>query len=295
MTPLLIRGRLGMGDNIMQRAVVREVTDYFDVYLETPWPELVRDLRIKCVQRPTVLRTQTKNAARPTQVWHQQPAGVLPKVVGCASQPRGTMLQGLCDSLGIDPTNVTFDLPQFKQTHKRRKYIVARPATMRKEWPAAARNPRPEYLAMAAAAARAAGFSVVSVADLEPGAEWALEPLPDADETYHAGELHVEDLMALIGGAAGVISGVGFAAPAAVAYRVPLFLIYGGSGAFDGPLRIFDPRMPTGNVTHVIPDRFCLCAERNHATCDKRITSIAKQIDQWLVGLNARAKTAVVA
>ena len=296
MNSILLRGRLGLGDNVYQRAAVRELVDKYRVYLETPWPQLYADLPIQCVKRPTTLRTQSKNASRVDLVWYAPPTGLMPRVVGYAGS-KGTMLQGLFDSLLINPPSVTFDLPAFDipvfaRPASSRAYVVIRPATVRKEWPAEARNPLPEYIALAASKLRA-HFDIVSVADLSPGAEWALPPLPYADESYHAGELGVEDLMGLVAGAAGVVAGVGWAIPAAVAYRVPLFVIYGGSGVHDGPQRIFDHRMPTELVHHAIPDRFCLCANRSHS-CDKRIGNIERQLDEWIVGLVAREQAAVV-
>ena len=288
-TPILIRGPVGLGDTVYLRCAVREITDRFDVYLETVWPQLFGDLPVRCVRRTTKLRAQERNAARPGLVWHAPPA--IPSTRVHYAGSRGTMLQGLFDGLGLRPDRITFDLPQFAPAPARRPYVVIRPATVRKEWPALARNPRPEYLAMAAEALRHR-FDIVSVADLAPGVEWPLLPLPYADETFHSGELQVEQLMALVAGAAGVVAGVGWAAPAAVAYQVPMFLIYGGSGAHDGPARIFDPRMPTGLVNYALPDRFCLCSDRQHR-CDKEISTIESQLARWAVGLAARATPAM--
>lgn len=292
MTPLLIRGRQGLGDCIYSRSVIREVVEQFDVYLETPWPQIFGGLPIKCVRRPTVLRTQEKNAKRGDLTWYVPPTGIEPKVVHYAGS-KGTMLEGLCATLGVRPPVLTFDLPTFAPWPGKRPYVVVRPATVRREWPASSRNPRPDYLALAADRLRE-HFDVVSVADLVPNVEWPVLPLPYADETFHAGELAVEQLMALVQGAAGMVAGVGWAVPAAVAYRTPLFLIYGGSGQHDGRHRIFDSRMPSENVHHAIPDRFCLCANRSHS-CDKRISTIERQVDQWAMGLAARGSPAMAA
>jgi hypothetical protein len=289
---LLIRGRVGLGDQIYQRAIVRELTTRYNVYLETPWPQLVRDLPIRCVKRPTTLRTQAKNAARPDAVWYTPPSGLKPVVAGYAGHS-GTMLAGFCATLGVNPARITFDLPAFERFSFPRPYVVVRPATIRKEWPAAARNPLPQYLRYATEAVRDK-FAVISVADLDPAHEWPLEPLPHADVSFHRGELPVERLMALIAGASGVITGVGWALPAAVAYRVPLFAIFGGCGQHDGPSRVFDPRMPTGSVTNAIPERLCMCANRQH-DCDKRIATLGFQVEQWALGLRPRSEASMAA
>lgn len=293
MTAVLLRGRHGLGDNIYQRAIVRELAIQRSVYLQTPYPQFVSDLPIKCVRMDATLRTQRKNMERLVHVWHVPPSNLRPQVIGYAGS-KGSMLQGFCDSAGVALERVTFDLPSFGPPRQpARPYIVLRPATIRKEWAAPARNPDPAYLVLAAELLRP-HFDIVSVADLAPEAEWALEPLPYADERYHAGELGLEDLMTLIEGAAGVVAGVGWVVPAALAYRVPLFLIYGGSGHHDGPDRIFDPRLPMGLVHHAIPDNFCRCANRQHE-CDKRIATIGFQVEQWAMGLRASRSTAVAA
>ncbi len=41
---MLIKGMMGLGDNIYSRAFVK---NYPGAYLETPWPELYRDLDVK--------------------------------------------------------------------------------------------------------------------------------------------------------------------------------------------------------------------------------------------------------
>jgi hypothetical protein len=271
--------------------VLRELTKTHEVWLSTPWPQLVADLPVRCVRIETALRTQVRNMAQVAN-WATPPRGLTAHPVTYTGRA-GTMLQGLCDALGVQTDRLTFDLPAFAPDRKRPPYIVIRPATLRTEWPAASRNPLPEYLAVAAERLRK-DFHIVSVADLKPGVEWPVLPLPYADETLHAGELGVEQLLALIAGAAGVVGGVGWLVPAAVAYRVPLFLIYGGWGRDNGPDRIFDARMPAGLVHEAIPERFCRCADRNHA-CDRRIGDIEGQLEQWAVGLSARRAPAMAA
>lgn len=282
-------GMQGLGDNLYQRAVIREVPG--EHYLLTAWPQLYSDLpQIRCVRPDTRLRTQAKNAGRPDLRWAAAPrASALP--VHYVNQG-GTMLQALCRAFGVNPKQITFDGPQFDQP-QREPYIVVRPATLRSEWRADGRNPRPEYLQRAVDALRDR-FRVVSVADLQPGQEWAVEPLPYADESYHAGELQVEQLLALVAGAAAVVGGVGWLVPAAVAYRVPMLLLYGGWGAANGPQRIFDVRMDTSLIQQVLPDRFCMCSDRSHA-CDKTISNLDRHLERFAVRLAARRQPAVAA
>ncbi len=277
---LLVHGMLGLGDNIYQRAVIREVgAARDDVYLATAWPQLYADLPVKCVQVRTRLRTQAKNAARTDLSWHHPPTAARQMRWHYVGQP-GSILRCLSAPMRVRPR--VFDLPRFPAP-SREPYIVVRPATVRSEWRAESRNPHPGYLDRAVQALRGR-FRIVSVADLQDGAEWPAEPLPYADERYHAGELSLEQLLGLVAGAAGVVGGVGWIVPAAVAYRVPLLLVFGGWGAHNGPARIFDAPMDVGQVQMALPDRFCMCSSARHA-CDKRIEDFDAHADAFAVRL----------
>lgn len=286
---MFYRGMLGLGDNLYQRAVIREVPG--DHHLITAWPQLYADLpRIRCVRPDTRLRTQVKNVRRPDLRWAVPPAPP-PRHVHYVGQP-GSMLAALCRSFDVRPKRITFDAPRFEQT-AREPYIVVRPATVRSEWRADGRNPDPQYIARAVDALRRQ-YRVVSVADLAAGAEWPVEPLPYADEHFHAGELQLEQLLALVAGAAAVVGGVGWLVPAAVAYQVPMLLLFGGWGAANGPQRIFDPRMDTSRIHQVLPDRFCMCGSWRHA-CDKTITNLDEHLERFTLRLAAQRPPAVAA
>lgn len=291
--PLFVHGMLGLGDNIYQRAVIRELAQTREIWLKTPWPQLYADLPVRSVRPETKLRTQARNVAQ-WSAWARPPRGLAEQRISYAGR-EGTMLEGLCAALGVKADRLTFDLPRSFSGcgEDRPAYIVIRPASVRAEWPAAARNPLPEYLALAAETLRK-DFRIVSVADLAPAVEWPVLPLPYADETFHAGELGVEQLLALVAGAAGVVGGVGWLVPAAVAHQVPMFLIFGGWGRDNGPKRIFDRRMRTGLIEQAVPQRFCLCGNREHA-CDKRIDGIEEQLQRWRLGLLARGSPAMAA
>ena len=152
----------GLGDNIYQRAVVRALPGIN--YLRTPWPQLYADLpNIRCVRPATRLRTQAKNAARAWN-WATPPASLAPRKADYVRHP-GTMLEGLCAAYGVSLPAVTFDLPVCGApcipgeyiVGAPRKYVVIRPATVRAEWRADARNPDTQALYAAALAARHEG------------------------------------------------------------------------------------------------------------------------------------------
>ena len=60
--PLFIEGMLGLGDNIYQRAFVKQLPA--GTYIRTAWPELYEDLPVLPVRSFTTLRTQRKNEYR---------------------------------------------------------------------------------------------------------------------------------------------------------------------------------------------------------------------------------------
>ncbi len=42
--PIYIRGMHGMGDCIHQRAVIRQLLDRHEIWLETSWPQIYHDM-----------------------------------------------------------------------------------------------------------------------------------------------------------------------------------------------------------------------------------------------------------
>lgn len=277
-----LQGMLGLGDNLYQRAVIRELGK---TVLLTPWPQIYSDLPVYCMRPSTRLRTQAKNAARNDLHW-TEPGRIQSRVrwSRIGYNGHGTMLAGLLHSAGINPDRIDLNGPPVMSSRTGR-YLVVRPCTIRHEWRADARNPNPDYLCRAVDALRHE-YTIISVADLEPGHEWAVAPLPFAHETYHRGELLVEQLLGLIGGSAGLIGGVGWLLPAALAYQRPMLLIHGGWGHANGPQRIFDPRIDISRVVQAMPDNYCHCNNKLH-DCDKTITQIDARIDEFTAALAA--------
>lgn len=274
---MFIGGMKGLGDNIYQRAFVKALRG--DVWLETPWPELYKDLpNVHFVRPNTHLRTQAKNIDRYDK-W-ETPKGPRTNI----AYGRLGIINGMHNC--FNAVNQDFDLPDFGESPVKGDYIVVRPVTVRSEWRAEARNPLPEYVAVAAAMARARGYKVVSVADLLPQQEWALSPLPEADLTYHKGELSVSQLMALTIGAKAVIGGIGWIVPAAIASHIPALIVCGGQGGFNSPELITHSSMDLTKIEFLVPDNFCLCSQKEH-NCDKRISEYEQRIAKWFDGLSS--------
>jgi hypothetical protein len=179
-------------------------------------------------------------------------------------------------SFGVKPA--AFDLPPLPPSPESGKYVVVRPATVRSEWRADTRNPDPLYIYKAAAKAIERGYRVISVADLQEGAEWVTGDLPPAHVEYLYGQLPVEQLLALVANAAAVIGGIGWLVPAALAAKVPAWIICGGQGGYNAPELI----TPGGqsNITFAVPDNFCRCRLKQH-NCDKRISDYDSKLTDW--------------
>lgn len=277
-----VTGMFGLGDNIFQRAIVREMGP---IHLVTSWPQLYTDLKnVECIPASTTLRTQSKNLARHWP-WAVPARRYDTRMRIGYDANAGTLLERYLFSARMDMQRpITFDLPSvwpYVNIRADRPFVLVRPATVRKEWHAASRNPRPEYIAQAALSAKQNGFTVICVADLVPGEEELVGPMPYYDTGYLNGELRVEDLMWAVQHAAGVIGGVGWLLPAALAYRTPMLCVWGGWGRMNGPARVLDRRIDTSKLVRAVPDNLCGCNDSAH-DCDKTITNFRRYIDEFL-------------
>jgi hypothetical protein len=282
----------GLGDNIYSRPFVRAATAKYEVQLETPWPELYADLAIKFVRGARKLRTQQKNIARQSaDVW-SNPVPQRQLQVGypglewlsiiAALEQRWSRLH-----IKFDPR--LFDLPDMGASPiaSDKPIAVVRPVTVRSEWRNEARNPRPEYVAMLSGALMAT-HTVVAVADLAPGEEWAVGELPPAHRYFVHGELAVRELLALVRDADLVLGGVGWIVPAGLALKVKTFVVLGGHGGHNAPIKITDPRLDLSRIGFAVPEKFCRCTNMLH-NCDKMIADPLGQFLHWQHSLRAAA------
>lgn len=279
--PVVVRGMRGLGDNIYQRPFVKALVARGDaVYLQTPWPELYEDIAgVRFLRDQTPLRTQARNLERqPAGRWSAPPARAreIRVAYGAASFRRGSITDAMRQCFGVEPA--AFDLPPARAPRLHGSGIaVARPVTERGEWRNPARNTLPEHVN------RIAGFlmrdyCVISVADLQEGAEWLVGDEPPAHQQFHRGELGVLELLGLIASAAVVVGGVGWIVPAAIAAQVPLFCILGGQGGHNAPEKITDANlMRLDRARFAEPDRFCRCESMRH-DCDKVNSRL---LEQW--------------
>lgn len=269
MQDVVIKGMLGLGDNIYQYPVIKELSKHCRVHLKTPWPQIYSDLNIRCVPTETRLRTQAKNEAASSKFFTSHDQVTVEKRLSYVShQHRGISLwQGLCASARVPTSKYFLQIGQPART--RCDYAVIRPPTIRKEWAAPSRNPRPDYIQFCVDWLNAAGIKTQVVADINPPHEVYDGPRIEKAATYlEHGELGVVELMSLIRDAKVVVGGVGFIAPMCIALGTPVLIVHGGAGGWNGPRMIDAPGV--GKLTHVLPKNYCRCQSHNHA-CDKSI------------------------
>jgi hypothetical protein len=268
---MIIHAMRGLGDSLYARAFIKQLPG--ELYIDTPWPELLKDLPNVHFTRPqTTLRTQAKNIARQGRAWETPPPRQPVRHIRYGTEG---IIPGMTGSFGVAPG--AFDLPPLPPSPETGRYVVVRPATVRNEWRADTRNPDTGYLESAALLAWTRGYKVISVADLVDGVEWVVGIEPYADRKYHKGELTVEQLLALVQGAAAVIGGIGWLVPAALAAKVPAWIICGGQGGYNAPELICPAQ---SSITFAVPDNFCRCKLKQHG-CDKRISDYGSKLAHW--------------
>jgi hypothetical protein len=270
-----IIGMHGMGDNLHQRAIVREMVQHSVVHLETPWPSIYHDLQgrnLKLVKKPTALRTQAKNIVREADKYDvvQRTAfgGRQIRIwyTGKDVQQAGSVLGAMCANARVGERNFSMPVPDewrraagsFLRGWNDKPLLVYRPLIMRTEWGGcAARNPLVDQYYELIRSIRDR-FYVVSVADLVQGVEWRVDRDIDADLELHHGELSFEALAGLFSRASLVYASPGFAVPLAQAVGTPVVCVFGGyenSSSFTGgaalaPYLGIDPVIPCGCFSH---------------------------------------------
>lgn len=291
--PLRIMGMHGLGDCLHQRAVLRQLMERYTITLETSWPSVYHDLiaeGLMVCRRPVSLRTQTKNAARPSEdvlFTRSHPllrAGMRVSYSGqqVLATPSKTILEVMCNVTRTNFAEADYRLPVpdawtsqlFKTLGPlpdiagRRPWLMYRPLCARPEWRGSmSRNADPAAYAEIFNSIREK-FFVISVADLGAGAETIIGPDAKPDLSFHQGELVFEALAALAKHSDLVFTSSGFSAILGPAVGTPTLSVGGGyedhhchdSGAKFAPYLSIGPRVG------------CSCWSSGcHKVCDKAI------------------------
>ncbi|HVT36307.1 MAG TPA: hypothetical protein VHE37_12010 [Nevskiaceae bacterium] len=285
MTHLHIKGMHGLGDNLHQRGIIRQLMQRHTVWLETPWPCVYHDLvreGLLLVATESQLRTQSKNAERERAMFHADRAPATAEQLRIFYTPQevraqGSVLGAMASHCGVSVDAADFRLPIPQAWHDQaapwlarwnpsRPIAIYRPLNERTEWGGcAARNPDHGAYAQLIQSVRHDYF-IVSVADFVRGEEWMVGHDIKADTECHAGELPFETLAALASNALFVFTSPGFAAILAQAVGTPLVCVFGGyesSRSFSAGAKYADYL----GIDTISP---CECFEHKHA-CEKHI------------------------
>jgi len=286
---LLVTGHFGIGDNLHQRAVMRELMRDHDVWLHTCHAELYHDLikqGLKLVLRPTNLHAQAKTIAREKELFASfppPPANARPLNIGYPKvliDKHGSILETMFGCVGkIMPEQPDFSLPikpEWKEAvrdkylnkwdTKGKRLLVHRPIVVRNEWDGRSRNPDLNSYDQLYRTIRDQLF-VVSVADLAVGREWIDGPHQEVDVALHNGELTFPEMAALFAEADLVFCNAGFAPVLAQAVGTPVIVVYGGRESYRTTQRVGAHLARTLPIDPINP---CDCHSAHHA-CDKRI------------------------
>ena len=278
---LLVSGMQGLGDNLHQRSVVRQLMANFEVWLKTPWPSIYHDLAsqgLRLLPSETNLRTQRKNSKREfSQYSPSRPQSFSREIRIWYSQDqvrkRGSFLGAMCAEAGLPETEFSLTI-KFEWLEEAARLIagwrttkpilIYRPLVERVEWAGcAARNPDPEAYSKLLRSVRK-DFFVVSIADLEPRVEWVVSEAIEADVEYHAGELGVEIIAALMRMSRAVFCSAGFALILAQAVGARVVAVFGGHES----ARFYSRGAKTDFF--IEPNNPCECFSKVHS-CNKTI------------------------
>ena len=276
---LYVEGMHGLGDNIHQRAVLRKLTEKYEVFLETSWPTIYYDLPVKCVAYGTKLRTQLKNVEKERGLFVERPSVIENRMkIWYDSQDiktRGSVMGAMLKYAGFDGADFDFSFTVPNEWRdKIRSLIVSwgatkpilfyRPLVVRKEWKNCdARNPtRAAYYDLLGEIRDR--YFLVSVADIDNVNERIVSHPVRADKTFHKGELDFTMLAALIAESSLVFASPGFAVPMARAIGTPVICVFGG---YENSSSFSVGYSPYLGIDTIKP---CSCYSRKHL-CNKTI------------------------
>lgn len=284
MAGIYIDGMHGIGDNIVQRCFIKQLTRRGqEIWLKTPVPEIYQGIsRLHFVKANTRLRTQRKNENRTNVIFESVTTGMPYRRIfyGDIDLRQGSIFTAFERQFGIPPAGL--DLPHYALPDigipSNKPLAVVRPTTERREWHNSSRGPLNEYVDSVARILAGKGWHVVSIADIEPGQQWIPDVEPFAHQKFHHGELSLTQMLALIERADIVVTGVGVVMHAAQAYRRPTICLQGGCGGNNHHTKVTDRScMCLPETLYIYPDNYCRCQLMNH-NCDKYISNLPSRV-----------------
>jgi ADP-heptose:LPS heptosyltransferase len=283
---LLVSSMWGIGDNIHSRAVLRELTQANDVWLETSNPAIYHDLDVKLVPRAQQPRIRETSKIAPRHA----PAGIAHKKVSYDSRSvahNGSVLAAQFASCGVPmPSVPDFRMPVSPEWADRlwktftfprgsKPLLVYRPIILSNKWNCPLRSPdHATYDALFRSICDE--FFTVSIANL-PDGDRIIGPEPQVDIRLHHGELDFEMMAALFAEASVAFVNPGFAPVLSQAVGTPTIVVYGGYECFATTHSHGARLTPTLPIDTDVP---CHCFSHNcQRRCSKRI-SLAPAMDK---------------
>ncbi len=284
----------GIGDCLHQRAVIRRLMEYYDIWLETchVWQhlDLLERGNLRLVLRDTSLWMHRQNIEREKLlhpgVYHDKaliPNGIR-QVRNWYLKPEidrtGSMLGAMFLAAGIEYRDPDFRLPIRPEWRTQRVRDVAamarasgkplmvyRPVVLRREWDSRLRNPDPVAYAQLYVPYHN-DFYVVSIASLASDHKGYIEKIvgdeQHADLKLHRGQLEMWEMAALFAEADVVFCNAGMAPVLAQAVGTPSVVVYGGRESFRTSQRAGAHLAPTLGIDTINP---CDCHSHHHNCC----------------------------
>ena len=280
---LYFDGAMGLGDNLFQRPVIKDLAgSYKTVYLTTALPEAYWDIpNVKFVrpgEKQLRLRTQEKLVSKtPKRTWSNPPKKtdtILWGHVGPSGfwdiKTKYTELENKEDfdftfPLKREWVEAAHELLNGLHTEGKKVCIVRRP-TIRKEWPCPARNPKPEYYQLLIDTYKN-DYYFVGLADIEKGQEWFDGDITGIDKEFNKGEIPITTIFGLLKIADMTITYPSLFMISAIAVRGKCFTIFGGIAA---PEQVLRKNLGYKNFGYVAPEPACACGDMQH-DCKKDI------------------------
>lgn len=273
----------GIGDCFYQIPVVRALAaKHGRIAVATAYPELFEHIPgVSFWYRPTMLVSQDKAIEKvPHDKWapiHKSAEADLR--LGYSNRKFSSGLSILEQLNEVTPENTNYDmgfpirsewLDAAEKVRAGRKIAVIRRPTVRREYPAVSRNPKPGLIGACVDELNRLGFTTIAVGDIQEPHERGLEDLK-VKHNYEGGQLSIPVIAALTTIAEITVTPVGYAVPMTLATKARCFTVFGGH---VGPEFIFGPKADMRRVGYVAPHPFCNCFENSHATCNKEISRV---------------------
>lgn len=295
--PIIIEGMHGLGDNLHQRGIIRELMKKNEIWLETPWPCLYHDLPIHFVGKGSRLRTQAKNAKREAGKFESRTPSTSNRMrVAYAPdmvRKHGSVYAAMSAHCNVAQADFSLPIPNewdaraealIAEWRPTKPILIYRPLIERSEW-SGCHNRNPDHNAYhSLIQSIRERFFIVSVADLVQGQEWMVGKPINADISFHAGELDIEVLAALIKRSAMVYTSPGFAVILAQSVGTPSVVVFGGyenAQSFKGGAKL----APYLGIDPIHP---CQCFSHRHK-CQKQI-DMPTATNQLMDFINANIK-----